>query len=344
MNTDFGMTRDGKKALLYTIRNKKGMSAQISNFGCAVVSVMVPVKDGQTIDVVLGYQNVSGYEDNPLSAGCCIGRVANRTGNASFTLNGKKYHLEANEGRNNLHSSLVSGFHKRIWETVSEKDDSVSFRMESPDGDEGFPGSCTTTVTYTLTDDNELVMRYDGVCSQATPWNVTNHSYFNLSGHDSGSAEDTVLWLDASTFTPVDAESIPTGEIVPVAGTPMDFTVPTAIGERLHDDYEQLKLTGGYDHNYCLNHKAGELSLFCRAVSPKTGLTMEAYTDLPGVQLYTGNFIGEAAGKNGTVYRNYDGFCLETQYYPDNLNKEQFPSSVMEPGETHTTVTVYKFS
>ncbi|MGN0294061.1 MAG: aldose epimerase family protein [Lachnospiraceae bacterium] len=343
MNTDFGMTLDGKKALLYTIRNRKGMSAQISNFGCAVVSVMVPVKDGRTIDVVLGYQDVSGYEDNPLSAGCCIGRVANRTGNASFTLDGKEYHLEANENRNNLHSSLVSGFHKRIWETVSEKEDSVSFRMESPDGDEGFPGSCTTTVTYTLTDDNELIMRYDGVCSQATPWNVTNHSYFNLSGHDSGSAEDTVLWLDASSFTPVDAESIPTGEIAPVAGTPMDFTVPTAIGERLHDDYEQLKLTGGYDHNYCLNHKAGELSLFCRAVSPKTGLTMEAFTDLPGVQLYTGNFIKKADGKNGVIYRNYDGFCLETQYYPDNLNKPQFPSSVMEPGETHTTVTVYRF-
>ncbi|MDD7389335.1 MAG: galactose mutarotase [Lachnospiraceae bacterium] len=344
MNTDFGMTRDGKKALLYTIRSKKGMCAQISNFGCAVVSLMVPVKDGTKIDVVLGYPNVSGYEDNPLCAGCCIGRVANRTGRAVFTLEGKEYHLEANENGNNLHSSLTSGFHKRIWETVSEKEDSVSFRMESPDGDEGFPGSCTTTVTYTLTDDNELVMRYDGVCSQPTPWNVTNHSYFNLSGHDSGSTEDTVIWLDASAFTPVDAESIPTGEIAPVAGTPMDFTVPTAIGEHLHDDYEQLKLTGGYDHNYCLNHKTGELSLFCRAVSPKTGLTMEVSTDLPGVQFYTGNFIGEAAGKNGAVYRNYDGFCLETQYYPDNLNKEQFASSVIEPGKTCTTVTVYKFS
>lgn len=343
MNTEFGMTRDGKQALLYTIRNRKGMSAQISNFGCAVVSVVVPAKEGKELDVVLGYGDVSGYEDNPQSMGCCIGRAANRTGNASFILNGQKYQLEANENKNNLHSSLVSGYHKRIWETVFEKEDSVSFRMESPDGDQGFPGSCTTVVTYTLTDDNELVIRYDGTCSQDTPWNVTNHSYFNLGGHDSGSTEDTLLWIDASEFTPVDAESIPTGEILSVADTPMDFTVPTAIGKRLHDDFEQLKLTGGYDHNYCLNHQAGQLSLFCRAVSPKTGLTMEAYTDLPGVQLYTGNFIREAHGKNGVTYRNFDGFCLETQYYPDNLNKEQFPSSVIQPGSTHTTVTTYKF-
>lgn len=343
MNKDFGTTADGKKATLYTIRNNKGMIAQISDFGCAVVSVLVPTKDGKVIDVVLGYENVNGYEDNPLSAGCCIGRVANRTGNATFVLNGKTHQLEANENKNNLHSSLISGFHKRIWETVSVKEDSISFRMDSPDGDEGFPGDCTTIVTYTLTDDNELVMRYDGSCSDATPWNVTNHSYFNLGGHDSGSTEDTILWIDADSYTPVDAESIPTGEISPVAATPMDFTTPTAIGEHLHDEFEQLKLTGGYDHNYCLNHEADKLSLFCRAVSPKTGLTMEAYTDLPGVQLYTGNFIKEARGKNGVIYRNYDGFCLETQYYPDNLNKPQFPSSIMEPGTPHTTVTVYKF-
>lgn len=343
MNTEFGTTADGKKALLYTIHNHKGMSAQISNYGCAVVSLLVPTKEGRVLDVVLGYENVNGYEDNPQSAGCCIGRVANRTGNASFVLNGTKYQLEANENGNNLHSSLASGFHKRIWDTVSEQEDSVSFRMISPDGDEGFPGTCITIVTYTLTDDNELVIRYEGECSKASPWNVTNHSYFNLSGHDSGSTEDTILWIDASFYTPVDAESIPTGEIAPVADTPMDFTTPTAIGERLHDDFEQLKLTGGYDHNYCLNHDAGKLSLYCKAVSPKTGLTMESYTDLPGVQLYTGNFIKEAKGKNGITYRNYDGFCLETQYYPDNLNKEQFPSSVMEPGTSHTTVTIYKF-
>lgn len=343
MNTGFGTTRDGKKASLYTIRNNRGMIARISNFGCAIVSLLVPTKDGKTIDVVLGYEDVSGYEDNPQSMGCCIGRNANRVGKASFSLNGKSCQLEVNENQNNLHSSLVDGYHKRLWETVSESETSLTFRMDTPDGDQGFPGSCTTLVTYTITDDNELSIRYDGVCSEATPWNVTNHSYFNLGGHDSGSIEDTLLWLNSSTYTPVDEESIPTGEIAELAGTPMDFSVPTAIGAHINDDFEQLKFTGGYDHNYCLDINPGELSLISKAVSPKTGLTMETYTDLPGVQFYAGNFIKEAHGKNGVTYRNRDGFCLETQYYPDHLNKGNFQSSVIEPGSTHTTVTVYKF-
>lgn len=344
MNTGFGTTRDGKEALLYTIRNSKGMSAQISNFGCAVVSLLIPTKDGNTIDVVLGYEDVSGYEgDNPQCMGCCIGRNANRTGGASFTLNGKKYQMEANEIHNNLHSSLKDGYHKRIWETVSEKGNAITFRLQTPDGDQGFPGSCTTTVTYTVTEDNELSIHYDGICNEATPWNVTNHSYFNLGGHDSGSIEDTIMWLNASAITPIDTESITTGEIMKTAGTPMDFTTPTVIGTRITNDFEQLKFAGGYDHNYCLDIEPGKLSLISKAVSPKTGLTMETYTDLPGVQFYTGNFINTAYGKNGVVYKNRDGFCLETQYYPNSLNKDNFPSSVIEPGVTHTTVTIYKF-
>ena len=343
MNTGFGITKDGKEALLYTIRNKNGMAAQISNFGCAIVSLLVPAKDGSLVDVVLGYDDVSGYEDNPQCMGCCIGRNANRTGKASFPLNGRTYQLEINDNRNNLHSSLTDGYHKRIWETVSESETSLTFRMDTPDGDQGFPGACTTLVTYTLTDDNELSIRYDGTCSDATPWNVTNHSYFNLGGHNSGSIEDTLLWLNASAYTPVDRESIPTGEIAKSARTPMDFSTPTAIGAHINDEFEQLQFVGGYDHNYCLNGNPGELSLISRAVSPKTGLTLETYTDLPGVQFYTGNFINKAYGKNGALYKNRDGFCLETQYYPNCLNQDNFPSPIIEPGTTHTTTTVYKF-
>lgn len=343
MNTGFGKTKDGKEALLYTIRNNKGMTVQVSNFGCAIVSIQVPTKEGKTIDVALGYDNVSGYEDNTQFMGCCIGRNANRIGQAVFTLNGKTYKLEANENKNNLHSSHTVGYHKRIWETVSETDHSITFRLETPDGDQGFPGSCTTQVTYTVTDDNELSIRYEATCSETTIWNVTNHSYFNLAGHDSKSIEDTVLWLNASSYTCVDQESIPTGKIEKVAGTPMDFTKPIAIGAHINDDFEQLKLTGGYDHNYCLDITPGQLSLAARAFSPKSGLTMETYTDLPGIQFYAGNFIKEAHGKNGIVYKNRDGFCLETQYYPDHINQENFQSAIIEPGSVHTSVTIYKF-
>lgn len=343
MYTDFGVTTDGKMAHLYKISNTKGMSAKISDFGCAIVSLLVPLKEGNTLDVVLGYDDVSGYEDNPQSMGCCIGRNANRISGASFMLNGKKYLLDVNENKNNLHSSLSDGYHKRIWDVISHTEDSISLRMDTPDMDQGFPGSCTTVVTYTITDDNELSIRYEGVCGEATPWNPTNHTYFNLSGHDSKTIEDTVLWINAAAYTPLDSELIPTGEIAQTAGTPMDFSSPTAIGARIRDDFEQLVLAGGYDHNYCLNTEPGKLSLFSRAVSPRTGLTMEAFTDLPGVQLYTGNFINEAHGKDGVLYTNRTGFCLETQYYPDNVNKTDFPSSVIEPGSTHTTVTVFKF-
>lgn len=343
MNTIFGITKDGKEALLYTISNKKGMVAKISNYGCAIVSLIIPTKDGKTLDVVLGYDNVNSYETNPASMGCCIGRNANRTGNASFIFNGKKYQLEINENKNNLHTSHITGYHKRIWETVAETENSVAFRMDTPDGDQGFPGNCITTVTYTVSEDNELIIRYDGESDAATPWNVTNHAYFNLAGHDSGSIEDTVLWLKSTSYTPVDAEFIPTGEIVKSEGTPMDFSKPIAISEHIGDDFEQLKFTGGYDHNFCLDITPGELTLVCTATSPKTGLTMETYTDLPGIQFYAGNMLNDTPGKEGMIYANRTGFCLETQYYPDNLNQDNFETPVIKAGEKRSTVTIYKF-
>lgn len=351
MKTTFGITKDGKEASLYTIRNTKGMTAQISDYGCAVVSLKVPVSKEKFLDVVLGYDTVSGYEDNPQCFGCCIGRNANRIGNASFSLNGKTYQLEANAGSNNLHSSLQDGYHKRIWEVISQTDHSISLRMDSPDNDQGYPGNCITTVTYTVTDNNALSIHYQGICSEETPWNVTNHSYFNLNGHDSGSIEDTILWLNSSFYTPTNAESIPTGEIAPTANTPMDFTTPTAIGARIEDDFEALRFAGGYDHNYCLpaanDSSSKNLPLIARAHSLKNGLILETYTDRPGVQLYVGNFIesdaGEVIGKGGVLYKNRHGFCLETQYYPDSVNHPNFPSCIQKPNTELESTTVFQF-
>lgn len=343
MHTSFGTTAKGQEALLYTIQNHHGMSARITNFGAAVVSLFVPVRN-QTLDVVLGYDCVTGYEDNPQAMGCCIGRNANRTGTASFMLDGKRFLLEANEGGNNLHSSLTDGYHKRIWETVSESEDSLCLRMISPDGDQGFPGRCITTLTYTITENNSLQIRYEGISNKRTPWNPTNHSYFNLAGHDSGSMEDTLLQIHATHFTPLDAASITTGEILPVSSTPMDFTVPTAIGARIEENYEPLTMAGGYDHNYCLNVTPGSPEKISMAFSPKTGLTMETWTDRPGVQFYTGNFIQNARGKQGTIYADRSGFCLETQQYPDSVNKPHFPSCILEADTPCVTTTMYHFA
>ena len=242
MSIGFGTTKDGKEALLYTISNQNGMSAEISNYGCAIVSLKVPAKDGKTLDVVLGYDNVSGYEDNPQCFGCCIGRNANRVGKASFNLNGKTYHLDANEGQNNLHSSLSDGYHKRIWDLISHSENAITFRMETPDGDQGYPGSCSTTVTYTLTDDNEFCIRYDGVCSEETPWNVTNHSYFNLNGDPSVSSMNQVLYLAADSITPVDDTFMTNGNMMAVTGTPFDFNTPKSIDQDVTNfDNEQIK-------------------------------------------------------------------------------------------------------
>ena len=341
-----GETPEGKQVELYTLTNENGVSASFTNLGGTWVSMLVPDRDGQMADVLLGYDTLENLIKNPPHCGCVIGRNANRIGGAAFTLNGVCYTLEANSGPNNLHSG-PDLYHNRIWEV--ELDESslgsrVSFSLTSPDGDQGYSGNASITVSYTLTPDNGVELKYHMVSDADTIANFTNHAYFNLRGQESGSILDHQVWIDADTFTPADAVSIPTGEIVPVKGTPMDFTVMKPVGRDIDADYDQLKMAGGYDHNWVLNHKPGEVGLCARAYDPVSGRSMEVYTDLPGMQFYTANFIkGEPVGKGGAVYGPRHAYCFETQYYPDAVNKPQFPSPILKAGEEYSTVTVYKF-
>lgn len=343
----FGTTRDGQVATLYTLINKKGMSVSFTDYGANIVNVIVPDKNGKFDDVVLGYDNITGYENNAPGYGSFIGRHANRIGGATFTLNGVKYDLEKNDSDNNLHSGSKS-YNKFIYEveTFEEEDaDSIEFSRLSPHMEQGFPGNLDISVTYTLTDDNELVIEYLAVSDKDTIVNLTNHSYFNLSGHDSGSILDHKVFLDADQFTPTDDALIPTGEIRSVEGTPMDFRTLKTIGQDIQSDYNPLVQAGGYDHNYVLNISGEEVEKVADLVDDKSGRIMEVFTNMPGLQLYTGNFIsGEEAGKKGIKYQKRAGVCFETQYYPDSCNKPEFPSSVLKAGNEYDFVTVFKFT
>ncbi len=342
----FGKTRDGQTATLYTLINKKGMSVSLTDFGANIVNVIIPDKKGKFDDVVLGYDNVTGYEDNAPGYGSFIGRHANRIGGATFELNGVKYELEKNDGNNNLHSGSKS-YNKYMYEVeiFEEEDaDSIEFSRLSPHMEQGFPGNLDISVTYTLTDDNELVIEYLAVSDKDTIVNLTNHSYFNLAGHDTGSVLDHKIFLDADNFTPTDDFLIPTGEIREVAGTPMDFRTLKPIGQDINADYRPLIQAGGYDHNYVLNISGAEVERVAELVEEKSGRTMEVFTNMPGLQLYTGNFInGEDVGKKGFKYQKRAGVCFETQYYPDSCNKPEFPSSVLKAGSEYDFVTVFKF-
>ena len=342
----WGTMPDDSKVYLYTLINANGVSASFSDLGAVWVSMNVPDRNGEMKDVVLGYDSVENYLENPPHLGAPIGRNANRIGGARFTLNGKEYKLFANDGPNNLHSA-PDLYHSRLWESEVEEGSlgtSIHFSLTSPDGDQGYPGNASITVSYTLTPDNSLQISYHMVSDADTIANFTNHSYFNLDGHDSGYAMNQRVWIDADTFTMADAVSIPTGEIVPVKGTPMDFTEMKTIEQDIHQDYEALVLGQGYDHNWILNSTSGEVTLCAAAESEKTGIRMEVYTDLPGIQFYTGNFLGEGpAGKNGAVYGRRHAYCFETQYYPDSVNKPEFPSPLLKEGEEYGTTTIYKF-
>lgn len=343
----WGNMPDGREVTLYTLVNERGVSASFTDLGAVWVTMNVPDRNGAFKDVVLGYDSVTGYLSNPPHFGAPVGRNANRIGGAAFTLNGKEYKLEANNGPNNLHSG-PNLYHTRLWESQTEETElgtSVSFSLFSPDGDQGYPGNAHITVTYTLTPDDSLVISYHMVSDQDTVANFTNHSYFNLDGQDGGYAMKQRAWIDADTFTKADAVSIPTGEMTPVKGTPMDFTVMKPIEQDIDQDYEALILGHGYDHNWVLNHKPGEVALSAAAESDKTGIRMEVYTDLPGMQFYTANFLdGKPAGKNGISYGPRCCYCFETQYYPNSINMPEFPSPVLKAGEEYKTTTIYKFS
>ncbi|MCR5325049.1 MAG: galactose mutarotase [Lachnospiraceae bacterium] len=340
----FGKTAKGEEVTLYRIENSKGMAAEFIDYGANLVSLYVADKDGKFDDVVLGFDNIEEYQTNPCFFGSVIGRNANRIAGARFELNGKEYLLEKNEDGNNLHSSFNNGFHKRMFKAAIGDDGlSVKLSLESPDGDEGFPGNLKMSVTYRVNEDNELELIYEGISDADTILNLTNHSYFNLGGHASGTAMDHKLMIKASHFTPMAAGSIPTGEIGEVAGTPFDFTTPHVIGERIGADDPQIKAGGGYDHNFALDTEGGKCELIAELECEKTGRKMKTYTDLPGVQFYAGNFIANLTGKGGAQYSKRCGVCLETQFFPNAINEPKFISPVLKAGEKFVSITKYRF-
>lgn len=338
----FGTTKEGQEINRYFLTNTNGMKAGVINYGAILVNLYVPDRDGRLTDIVLGYDSLEPYFENGSFFGATVGPNANRIGKAAFVLDGMRYSLCANDGINNLHSHEDLGYHKRVWEAETGEN-SVTFSLEDQDGCMGFPGNKKISVTYILTEENELKLHYHGKSDKNTIINMTNHTYFNLSGHKAGKIHDHKLQLKAAYYTPAAEGSIPTGEIAAVKGTPFDFTIAKKIGEEIDADYAQLKQAGGYDHNWVLDGEAGKLREFATVTDEASGRVMKAYTDLPGVQFYAGNFITEQTGKDSAAYGPRCGLCLETQYYPDTANKPEFPSAVFGPERDYDTVTVYKF-
>lgn len=345
--TEFGKTKDGKIVNLYTLTNKNGVSASFTDLGGTWVSMSVPDKDGNFKDVCLGFDSVAGYENNKPHFGAIIGRYANRIAKGRFVLDGKEFQLSLNNGTNSLHSG-PNYWHDRIWEagTFEDEDrDMVTFMMISPDGDQGFDGEARISVSYVLSDDNALTIGYSFVCDKKTAVNLTNHNYFNLAGEDSGNIYDQEVEIYADSFLPCDKNSIPTGEIRKVENTPMDFRKYRRIGDGIDSDYEATVQGGGYDHNWIVNNYDGNLRLIAKARDNISKRVMEVYTDLPGVQFYTGNFLnGDLTGKKGVHYKKRSGYCFETQFFPNAVNMPEFVQPVVDELEEFISETVYKFS
>lgn len=367
----FGKIKDGRTAGLYILKNSGGMEVSVTDYGAALVSIIVPGEGGRQTDVVLGYPDAASYEEGHGHLGASVGRFANRIGGARFELNGKVFELTANNGSNALHGGR-DYYGKRIWETkipftsLSSGDvaakanakesindwhqsyiqddvngDSVTFCLDSPDGDQGFPGDLHVEVTYTLTNEGELHIDYSAKGDKDTPLNLTNHSYFNLDGHDSGTVLGQLCRIDADRFTPVDAGLIPTGELRAVAGTPFDFRIAKPLGSDIKKQDEQLLLCGGYDHNFVLNGSG--MREVATLYSELSGIHMSVLTDMPGMQLYTANSLNGQHGKGGIVYGKNAAVCFETQFWPDCVNKESFPDCILRAGESFTSRTTYKF-
>ena len=339
----FGTTAGGVKATLYTLENKNHTVVKVTDLGATLVSVLYADKEGKLCDMVLGYDDAGAYEKGTSYFGATIGRNGNRIKGARATIDGKEWVIEANEGENSLHSGS-NGFHHLMWEMKENGNNFVSFYHYSPQEEQGFPGNMHITVTYTLDDEDTIHIAYDAKADADTVMNFTNHSYFNLAGHDSGVMEDQKLQIMADAYTPVvDSHAIPTGEIVPVAGTPMDFTTMKPIGQDIREDFDQLKYTGGYDHNYVLSDKPGTMRQMAKAECVASGIAMDAYTDCCGVQFYAGNFIGTQTGKGGVTYGDRHGFCLESQFYPNAVNEKNFPSPVVPANTEYHSETKYHF-
>jgi aldose 1-epimerase len=340
-------TQDGRPITLYTLTNSHGVEVRTMNYGGIILSIRVPDRKGQLADNVLGHDTLEGYIPNPPYIGALIGRYGNRIANGTFTLDGKTYTLPKNDGPNTLHGGIKRTFDKVVWDGEARKggQPSVTFTYLSKDGEEGFPGNLKVKVTYTLNDENELVFDYVATTDKATPINLTQHSYFNLAGEGTSDILRHEIIINADRFTPVDKNLIPTGELRAVKGTPLDFTTSTKIGARIDDDYEQLVLGHGYDHNFVINRKGDDMVLAARVYEPTSGRVLEVSTTQPGVQFYTGNFLdGTVTGKQGHVYKRRYGFCLETQHFPDSPHHPEFPSTILKPGENFQSKTIFKFS
>ena len=345
MRAPFGKTRDGKAVEIYTLTNAHGLEMRVITYGGIITSLKVPDRAGHLDDVVLGFDTLDGYLKDSPYFGAIVGRYGNRIAKGQFTLNGATYKLATNNGPNHLHGG-VKGFDKVIWNGVpgdSADGVSVTLTRTSPDGEEGYPGNLQASVRYTLTDKNELAIDYRATTDKATPVNLTQHSYFNLAA-DSGDILGHELTIHASRYTPVDTTLIPTGELAPVQGTPFDFQKATAIGARIATDDAQLKNGGGYDHNWALDRGGSGLQPAARLVDPKSGRTLDVATTEPGLQFYSGNFLdGSITGKGGRVYKRRTGLCLETQHFPDSPNHPSFPSTILQPGQTYSSKTVFTF-
>lgn len=339
---EFGKMPDGRTVSLFTLRNAKGMMVKVMPYGATITEIQVPDRAGKMTNILLGSDTFEAYAKGHPAAASVIGRFANRIAKARFSIDGVEYQVAANNGQNHIHGGRMN-FARVLWQAkvlpAEANQASVQFSYFSKDGEEGYPGNLTVTVTYTLTDANELRLDYEAKTDKATIVNLTNHAYFNLAG--SGDILGHELWIDAEHYTPSDAELIPTGEIAPVKGTPLDFTTPTGIGARIN----QLKpRPNGYDHNFVLKTDGKTPKLFARVIDPKSGRTMEALTTEPGVQLYTANHVRNFVGAGGAEFGAHAGFCLETQHYPDSINKSQFPSPIVRPEATFKSTTVFRFS
>ncbi len=340
----FGQTENGISVDLYTLTNTQGMQALITNYGATLVSLQVPDRDGKADEVTLGFDSFEEYERGGYFFGCIVGRYANRIAGGRFTLLGKTYLLEQNEGDNHLHGGS-RGFDKAVWQVekaVAAPELALTLKHASRDGEGGYPGNLSAAVTYRLTEKNELKIDYDARTDRPTVINLTHHAYYNLAG--SGDVTGHTLTLFADRFTLVDQHLIPTGELRSVAGTPMDFRQPFEIGARIDTEDEQIRLGNGYDHNWVLNKEAGVLDIAARVFEPQTGRVMEVYTTEPGIQFYTGNNLDDRLpGRKGQFYSRRGGFCLEAQHFPNSPNQPEFPSTVLNPGGTYRQATIYRF-
>jgi aldose 1-epimerase len=342
----FGSTSEGIEIYSFLLSNSIGASVEVINFGGVVCSIKVPDSKGNLEDIVLGYDNLENYMKQGPYFGAIVGRYANRIENGKFVLNETEYKLAKNNGANHLHGGLI-GFDKAVWGSNIIDDKALELSYVSKDMEEGYPGNLKVKVTYTLTEDNSFVINYFAVTDKDTIVNLTNHSYFNLCGHASGNILNHKVFINADRFTTTNKESIPTGELRTVDGTPMDFTKFKKIGIDINSNYDQIVFASGYDHNYVINRTSNGLVKACEVADEVSGRVMEVYTTMPGVQFYSGNFIENAEGcigKGGVKYSNRDGLCLETQFYPNSINIKHFPSPILKVGEEYKQTTIYKFS